>query len=142
TYGVQGTDTAPAGATIQMKYDHDAIEWMNKNISGLHVIAEGPYEYYRDGGMRAAAYTGLPMIVGGLHQGEQRYDWLVGDRDGESRQLLSTTDPQMALTILSKYDVDYIYLGQLEQLRAADGMAKFDQMAKAGILKEVYRSNV
>jgi YYY domain-containing protein len=140
-YGVQGNDNSP-GAIIEMRYDREAINWLNQNVAGLHVIAEGPYEYYRDGGMRAASYTGLPMIVGGLHQGEQRYDWLVGTRDGESRQLLSTTDPQIALTLLSKYDVDYIYLGQLEQLRSGDGIEKFDQMAKAGVLKEVFRSRV
>src|ERR1043165_4169093 len=92
--------------------------------------------------MRAASYSGLPMIVGGLHQSEQRYDWLVGDRDGQARQLFSTTDPQIALTIMSKYDIDYIYLGQLEQLRAGDGLQKFDQMVKAGVLKIAYQTKV
>jgi len=92
--------------------------------------------------MRVAANTGLPMVVGGLHQGEQRYDWLIGERDGDIRNLLTTQDPQEALTILSKYDIDYIYLGQLEQARAGDGLPKFKQLAdpKVGVLTEVFRT--
>lgn len=144
TYGpvnVQSDAGTASSVMINLKYDYEAVQWLNRNVPGLRIIAEGPYEYYRDGGMRAAANTGLPMIVGGLHQSEQRYDWLVGARDGESRELFSTPDPQIALTILSKYNVDYIYLGQLEQARAGNGLAKFDQMVKAGVLKEVFRSD-
>jgi YYY domain-containing protein len=145
TYGPvsgMGENGQGGSVTIDMKYDHDGIGWLNRNVTGLEVIAEGPYEYYRDGGMRVAANTGLPMITGDLHQGEQRYDWLVGDRNGQSRQLFTTPDPQIALTLLSKYDVSYIYMGQLEQARAGAGLAKFEQMAdpKVGILEEVFRS--
>ncbi|MFL5734040.1 MAG: DUF2298 domain-containing protein [Chloroflexia bacterium] len=137
-----GTNESPGSVMINLKYDYEAIQWLNQHVPGLRVIMEGPYEYYRDGGMRVAANTGLPMIVGGLHQGEQRYDWLVGERDGDARTLLTTQDPQVALTILSKYDVDYIYLGQLEQARAGAGLAKFAQLAdpKVGVLTEVFRS--
>ena len=140
-YGPINSTGASGPVMIDLKYEYEAIKWLQDNVKGLHVIAEGPYEYYRDGGMNAAAYSGLPMVVGGLHQGEQRYDWLVGDRDGQMRQLYSTTDPQYALAVMSLFDIDYIYLGQLEKARAGDGLAKFDQLAQAGVLEKVFDSN-
>jgi tetratricopeptide (TPR) repeat protein len=93
--------------------------------------------------MRVAANTGLPMVVGGLHQSEQRYDWLVGERDGDMRTFFTTQDPQVALTIMSKYDIDYIYLGQLEVAQAGAGLAKFAQLAdpKVGVLTKVFSTN-
>ena len=52
----------------------------------------------------------------------------------------TTTDVQRALTLISKYDIDYIYLGQVEQAKAGpEGIKKFEQMAdpKVGILRSV-----
>ncbi len=131
------------GLQVNLKYDYDAINWMNKNIHDPHVIAEAPVEYYRADGMRAATNTGFPMVVGGLHQDEQRYGWLVGDRRGDMEQFFTTTDPQKALTYISKYDIDYIYLGQLEQKMAGAGMAKFAQLAtpKVAVLKQVFKAD-
>lgn len=139
--GTFTTDAAPF--PIVLKYDYQAIEWMKRNISGHKVIAEVPLGYYREHGMRAAAHTGLSMIVGALHQEEQRagvYDRLVGDRRRDMNELFSTTDIQKALTLISKYDIDYIYMGQLEQARSGAGSSKFEQMAgdEVGILKRVF----
>jgi YYY domain-containing protein len=128
---------------VNLRYDYEAIEWLNRNVKGVKVLAELPVEYYRAYGMRAAANTGLPMVVGGLHQEEQRYGWLVGDRRNDMNTFFTTPDVQMALTLLSKYDIDYIYLGQLEQARAgATGMRKFEQLAApdVNILREVFRT--
>ncbi|HYO48971.1 MAG TPA: DUF2298 domain-containing protein, partial [Chloroflexia bacterium] len=153
TVATFGTDVSPL--PIQAKYDYEAIRWLNDNLSGSHVIAEAPYGYYREFGMRAAAYTGFQMVVGGLHQDEQRsgvYARLVNDRHRDMDEFFRTTDVQRALTIMSKYDIDVIYLGQLErarsysegQDRAAEpqGVLKFAQMAdpKVGILTEVFKT--
>jgi tetratricopeptide (TPR) repeat protein len=130
---------------IVLNYDLQGIRWLNANVPGLATIVELPAEYYRAGGMRVAANTGIPMVVGGLHQDEQRaglYSRLVGDRQRDMVDLLTTADIQKALIYLSKYDVDYIYLGQLEQAKAGvAGMAKFSQMAESdiGLLREVFR---
>ena len=112
---VFSTDAAPF--PIQMKYDLEGINWLNDNVKGLATIAEFPIGYYREGGMRVASNTGLPMVSGDLHETEQRagvYDRLVGERRSDVRELYRTPDVQRALTIISKYDIDYIYLGQLE----------------------------
>lgn len=139
-------DPVVGGGTIRvnMSYEYEGINWLKQNVLGLKVIAEAPDEYYRQGGMLAAAYTGLPMVVGGLHQDEQRYPWLVGSRRDDMNRFFTTPDVQAALTIMSKYDIDYIYLGQLEQAQAGPaGMGKFRQMAdpKVGILKQVFASD-
>jgi uncharacterized membrane protein len=128
---------------IDLSYDYKAIQWMKENISGQKVIAEVPLGYYREHGMRAAANTGLSMVVGGLHQGEQRagvYDRLVGERQGEMNEFFRTVDVQRTLTLMSKYDIDYIYVGQLELARGGAGIGKFEQMAadEVGILKRVF----
>ena len=36
----------------------------------------------------------------------------------------TTADVQTALTLISKYDIDYIYLGQVEQAKAGDSGVK------------------
>lgn len=128
--------------SVDLKYDYDAITWINKNVKSAQVMAELPVEYYRAFGERGANETGLSMVVGGLHQDEQRYGWLVGDRRKDMNDFFSTPDVQMALTIISKYNIDYIYLGQLEQAAAGTGMRKFEQLAdpKVHVLEKVFES--
>ncbi len=139
---VYSTEVAPF--PINLKYDYPAIQWLNQHIKGPVVLAELPMGYYREYGMRAASNTGLPMVVGGLHQDEQRYGWLVGNRRAEMMDFFTTSDVQRALTYISKYDIDYIYLGQLEKaqiaLHGGVGLAKFDQLAdpKVGVLEKVF----
>lgn len=130
---------------VNLKYDLPAIQWLNANVQGDAVIAELPVEYYRAYGMRVASNTGLSSVVGNLHQDEQRadgYSQLVSDRVSDMNTLYTTQDLQLTLTLISKYDINYIYVGQLEQSRAgAAGMSKFTQLAnpKIGVLKEVFR---
>lgn len=150
TTATYGTDQAPA--PINLKYDYQGIKWLNQNVKGLHVIAELPTDYYRAGGMRVASNTGLPMVIGSQHEEEQRapqdgvaiYNTLVGQRRSDMTEFFTTPDVQRALTIINKYNIDYIYLGQLEQAKAGDsGMAKFTQLAgpKVSVLKEVFNAN-
>jgi tetratricopeptide (TPR) repeat protein len=140
------TDAAPL--PINMTYDYDAIRWLNQNVSGLHVVAERVMGYYREYGMRIASNTGLPMVAGGLHQEEQRYGWMVGDRHRDMDEFYKTSDIQTTLNLISKYGIDYIYVGQLEQgFRDEEGpsydIAKFEQMAEpqVGILRRVFHAD-
>ena len=55
--------------------------------------------------------------------------------------LYNSTNVPEAQNILAKYDVSYIYVGQLEWvLYTPAGLNKFDQMVEMGILEEVYRN--
>ncbi|MSP11566.1 MAG: phospholipid carrier-dependent glycosyltransferase [Chloroflexi bacterium] len=125
---------------IELRYDYEAIQWLLHNVKGTPVIAEAVLPYYREGGMRVASMTGLPTLLG-AHQGEQRYGWQVGQRDGLARQFFESPDPNQALQLARQLDITYIYIGQLEkQVYSQGGIAKFEQMANQGILEIVFQN--
>jgi len=126
--------------TIEMKYDLDAIHWLQENVSGTPVIAEAAIGYYREGGMRVSSYTGLPTLLG-MHQGEQRYADDVGRRDGEARDFFNTKDSARAMDLIRSLHIRYVYIGQLERIQYdASGIAKFDAMSRAGVLEVAYEN--
>jgi tetratricopeptide (TPR) repeat protein len=116
---------------VVFHFERDALDWLNAHIPGTPVIAEAPLGYYREAGMMVGTYTGIPMVVGGLHQEEQRYDWQVGERRHDMDTFFRSGDVQQALLIMRKYDIQYVYMGQLERLyyrQDAAGLAKFKAM--------------
>ena len=128
-----------AGNRIELKYDYEAIRWLLANVRGTPVIAEAALPYYREGGSRVASYTGLPSLLGSQHAGEQRYDWQVGQRDGEVRDFYTTGDVGRALEFIRNLDVAYIYVGRLERtVYDPIGLAKFDRMVEEGYLTVPY----
>ncbi|MGI8589284.1 MAG: DUF2298 domain-containing protein [Chloroflexia bacterium] len=124
-------DNGNITGTLPFRFEREALDWMNTHIKGTPVIAEAPLGYYRESGMMVGTYTGLPIVVGGLHQEEQRYDWQVGERRGDMTNFYRTEDISTTLLLINKYDIAYIYLGQLEQVyyqKTPAGLAKFKQM--------------
>ncbi|MCZ7673721.1 MAG: DUF2298 domain-containing protein [Chloroflexi bacterium] len=137
---------------VPLKYDYEAIQWMQRNIDGSPVIAEGHshnnggFSPYRSITNRVAMYTGLPSIVGwDWHQRQQRATLpghFVSDRIQEVNRFYNTPDVYEAQALLNKYDVGYVYVGQLENTYyTTDGLAKFAQMVEMGMLQEVYRND-
>jgi uncharacterized membrane protein len=125
---------------IEMRYDLDAIRWLQANVSGTPVIAEADIGYYREGGLRVSSYTGLPTLLG-MHQSEQRYSEDVGKRDGEAREFFNTRDSARAMELIRQLHIHYIYIGQLERVTYdAAGLAKFDQMRQAGVLDIAFQN--
>jgi YYY domain-containing protein len=140
-YMTVGTFEWPAGNPIELKYDYEAIRWLQDNVAGTPVIAEAKVGYYREGGMRVAAYTGLPSALGGLHQNEQRYASQVGDRDFAVSEFWSTPDPNRALELINKLGIDYIYVGQIERItHGAYIEEKFEQLHQQGALELVFEN--
>ncbi len=140
------------GTMVPLKYDYDAIQWMQRNIEGSPVIAEGHshnnggFSPYRSITNRVAMYTGLPAIAGwDWHQRQQRAVLpgnFVSNRIEDVNRLYNTPDIYEAQALLDLYDVGYVYVGQLEEAYyAPDGLAKFAQMAELGLLQEVYRND-
>jgi YYY domain-containing protein len=140
------------GTTISLQPDYKAIQWMQRNIQGSPVIAEGHshnndgFSPYRTITNRIAMYTGLPAIVGWeWHQQQQRAVLpgnFVSQRVDEVNLLYNTNDVGVARAILQKYDVEYIYIGQLERVYyTAEGIAKFEQMVTLGDLTRVYQED-
>ncbi len=113
-----------------LRPDYEAIRWMQENVQGSPVIAEGNTPEYR-WGTRYTIYTGLPGVVGwNWHQRQQRggvvpADW-VTNRIGEVTFFYSVEDPQAACDFLRKYDVRYFMVGALERAYYPEaGLAKF-----------------
>jgi uncharacterized membrane protein len=140
-YMTVGVFEWPAGSPIELKYDYEAIRWLQDNVSGTPIIAEAKVGYYREGGMRVAAYTGLPSILGGLHQNEQRYAWQVGDRDFLVGEFWSSPDPARTLQLVNALGISYIYLGQIERITHGALVAdKFEQLRDQGALELVFEN--
>jgi uncharacterized membrane protein len=145
TYNDVGFDGS--GKTVDLSYDYDAIRWMQQYIEGTPVIAEAHGSNpYRSASSRVSMYTGLPSIVGwDWHQRQQRAVMpasLVSSRINDVNNLYNTTDIAQALQILEKYDVKYLYAGQLEWIYYhPQGLVKFDDMVEQGLLDEVYRNS-
>jgi uncharacterized membrane protein len=142
----QDTDYAGQGQTVPLKFDYEALLWMRENIPGSPVIAEAhAANPYRAIGSRVAMFTGLPSIIGwDWHQRQQRAvvpGALISNRIVDVNTLYSTTNTAEALTILDKYNVGYIYVGQLEWVYyIPQGLNKFESMTSQGLLEEVYRN--
>ena len=128
--------------TIDLTADYEAIRWIQQNVEGSPVILEAVTPTYRWGG-RISIYTGLPNIVGWeWHQEQQRLNYreTVDQRIREVARIYNTPSPQEALDIMRKYDVEYVYLGRVEQLYYdPTGLAKFDT-GLDGALEQVYEN--
>ena len=135
------TYTWPEGNTIVMKYDHEALRWLQDNVRGTPVVAEAKIGYYREGGMRVAAFTGLPITLGGLHVNEQRPAWQDSQRAALVADFFRTPDPERAMEIIRELHISYIYIGQLERaIYPPEGIAKFTWMVEQGRLTEAFRN--
>lgn len=126
---------------VELGDDLEAIRWLQNNVSGTPVIAEAKVGYYREGGMRVAAYTGLPSILGGLHQNEQRYASQVDARDLVVNEFWTNPDPNRTLQLIDQLDISYIYIGQLERIVYGDYIDdKFEQLRSRGELELVFEN--
>jgi YYY domain-containing protein len=138
--------------TTSLLGDYEAIRWIQESgeIQGSPVIVEGLgwREYLWEG--RVSIYTGLPTVVGWRwHQVQQRPmlpSRLVEQRRDDVNALYDTTDVVEAMSILERYGVRYVYVGEYERTTAGafgrpyspEGLAKFDRLADEGVLRIVY----
>jgi uncharacterized membrane protein len=142
---VQYGPGAPEGRNFPLQWDYEALSWLRENVAtGSPVVAEGtqapPYRSLRG---RVATYTGLPIILGyPWHQRQQRSFLtadLIGQRERDVDHLYGTPDPWSAKQILDRYDVAYVYVGDLERVSYNPvGIEKFEKMAEIGLLRPVY----
>ena len=127
--------------TIDLSQDYRAIRWMQDNVQGSPVIVETNCPEYR-WCSRFTIYTGLPGVVGwNWHQRQQRAlipSNLITERVESIGKFYNTTDIVFAKDFLSKYDVRYIIVGQLEHIYyPGDGLLKFEQYNET-LWKSVY----
>jgi len=122
---------------LTLKYDFDAIRWMQENIEGSPVIIEGISDQYRWGN-RVSIYTGLPAVIGwDWHQRQQRvgYANTVTNRRIEIDRFFHTTLRQTAIALLDKHNVKYVYIGEMELAKYPEiGLEKFGKMDINGLI--------
>ena len=136
---------APDGrpvANYALKWDRDAIQWMEQNIPGTPVILEAHTPEYR-WGSRVSIYTGFPTVVGwSNHQRQQRSALttpVVDQRGSDVKLMFDTPDANRALDLMRRYSVGYVYVGPTEKAYyRPEGIAKFERMAQQGQLEKVY----
>ena len=126
---------------LTLEYDLKAILWMQETIEGSPTIVEGLSDLYRWGN-RISIYTGLPAVIGwDWHQRQQRPEFadVVMQRRFDVDDFYATRNLSQAVDMLRKYDVKYVYVGEMERkFYPEQGIAKFRDMVIYG-LTPVYR---
>ncbi|MGO8949013.1 MAG: DUF2298 domain-containing protein, partial [Ktedonobacterales bacterium] len=153
--GIQPTGLSLDGMAYMRGWypgDYAAINWINAHIGGDPTIVEasdGNYYWYS----RVSVYTGLPDVLGwGDREYEQRYGDEVFSRQDDVQSFWGTSDPNAALSFLRQYQVQYVYVGQLERTcyimqdnscvaMSSGALTKFDTLQKEGALRTVYQSS-
>ncbi|MEE3013733.1 MAG: DUF2298 domain-containing protein, partial [Chloroflexota bacterium] len=118
---------------IELKWDQEAIRWLQDNVTGSPVILEAHLSQYH-WGARFAIYTGLPTVIGWpWHQIQQRtdYSFAIDDRVQDVREIYETADDKRALELLRQYRIKYAVVGDLERITyPGDGLEKFEDLGE------------
>ena len=133
---------------FQLKWDRDAIRWLQDNVSGSPVILEAhndtPGWAQYSWSSRFANYTGLPTVLGWPgHQRQQRgdYQYAIFERIDRVREIYDTTDIVRAQELLRRYDVKYVVVGALERIYYSEpGLQKFRDLTDDGLIQRVFQN--
>ena len=120
-----------------------AIRWLNRNVHGHPTILEATgADFDPAGAGRVSVYTGLPTVLGWLGH-EIQWGRQPGTRWDDVRTIYSTRDLSEAHRLLARYDVQYVFVGQLERADyPAAGLAKFGRLGRVAYRAgstEIYR---
>lgn len=118
--------------------DYAAAAWLSANTSGTPVELEaegGPLagNFSGEGG-RISELTGLPTVLAWLEHDQIHHGILapLQQRSGDIRTIYTTSDPIVAHSLLQRYDVQYVVVGDLERRVYGNlALAKFAQMGAA-----------
>ena len=130
---------------IDLSLDSAGIQYMQDNITGSPVIVEGHTTEYR-WGSRYSIYTGLPSVIGWswhMRQQNSLMDGAIIDkRISDVDDFYNNANIQSALHFLNSYQVQYIVVSGLERAYySPEGIAKFQEMIKQGMLQIVFGDN-
>lgn len=111
--------------TRQAPDDAAAIAWLRAAESGI--VAEAVGGQY-SGYARVATLSGQPTVLGWPgHEGQWRGGYEeVGSREQDIRTLYETADWETALEIIQRYNIRFIFLGDLEMRTYAVNTQKFE----------------
>lgn len=115
--GYKGLDcTAFMDTNETYQDDVGAIDWLNKNVTGMQVVLEANGDSYTDY-ERVSVMTGLPTVLGWrthewLWKGDTK---LLDKRAADIETIYTSNDKTQVKKLLEEYNVSYIYVGKLEQ---------------------------
>jgi YYY domain-containing protein len=105
-----------------------AITWLRSAPDG--VVAEavgGAYSSYA----RISIYTGLPTVLGwGNHEGQWRDQALQGTRQSDIETLYRINDWVITQDIINRYNIRYIFIGNLERSTYQVNEEKFNRFLR------------
>ncbi len=123
---------------VQHPDEYEAIRWLNDNVSGTAVILEAVGGSWTDYA-RISSRTGLPAVLGwpGHERTWRGSDEPFAGREEDVALVYTTTSPREAKAILEEYNVEYVYVGHLEEeAYGVAGLAKFSTF-----MEVVFRSD-
>jgi len=107
-----------------------AMLWLRSAPDGVVAEAVGG-SYSPQGHGRISIYTGLPTLLGWPgHEGQWRDYALQGSRQQDIETLYSTSDWSTAQEIINRYDIRYVYVGNLERTTYHINEDKFNRFLK------------
>ena len=133
--------TCATGETVSINLvdDYALIQFINGNINGSPVLAEANGDSYTFNG-RISSYTGIPNILNWYnHQLLWRnsdYD-MLDERLKDIYALYKSGDAEHVRRIISKYNVEYIVVGEIERLNYPE----LDEELLASMGNIIFRSS-
>ena len=101
--------------------DFEAVNYLNGEVGGQPVILEAPGDSYSDY-ERISVATGLPTVAGWWV-----HEWLwrqnrpeLDDRIRDCETIYTSADESEVRSLIEKYGIEYIYVGDLEREKYAD----------------------
>jgi YYY domain-containing protein len=140
---LDGTSRMPLSLT-----DYQAVLCLSERVTGADaVVAEAVQSAYRSYYGRVGSITGIPIVIGWENHERQwrgaTYDQVAGSRAQDVNQLFSDLRWDVAVEIIERYGIDYIFFGDTErQQYGSAGEEKFTEnleiVCEAGTTR-VYR---
>lgn len=121
-----------------MPEDYKAIKWINENIDSKSVILEANSESYSDY-QRISVFTGHTTVLGWY-----THEWLwrgntdvLNERAVDISDIYTSNDIEKVNELISKYKLEYIYVGKLEY----EKYGSIDENFLESLGKTVYESS-
>lgn len=129
------TPTLDGWRWVQQSYpdDYAAMEWARANIPRSAVILEAAGSQYSFDN-RVSVATGIPTVLGwGGHELQWRgnYDE-AGPRERDVEQIYKSRNLNETRDLLTKYHVDYVFVGSIERNKYQLNSSLVDKFAKLG----------
>ena len=122
----KGNPTLDGAAYLEQQYqnEYNAIMWLD-NLSGTPVVLQSPGQAYKLN-THVSAFTGLPTVLGWAgHEIIWRNGAdTINERWSEVPRVYTSSDIDTVNGILDKYNVEYIYVGGVEEERYGDRDAR------------------